>query len=53
LALNKQFWEARVEAMEEQLKRGDLTLPDMDQDVTEEELNKAIKAEVAKLSPTA
>jgi cAMP-specific phosphodiesterase 4/calcium/calmodulin-dependent 3',5'-cyclic nucleotide phosphodiesterase len=49
LALNKQFWESRVEAMEEQMQRGDLTLPDMDIDVTEEELKNAIKAEVAKL----
>lgn len=52
LALNKQFWEARVEQMEEQMKRGDLTLPDMDLDVTEEDLKNSIRTEVAKLTGT-
>jgi hypothetical protein len=50
LAINKSFWEARVDQMEEQMKKGDLTLPDMDTDVTEEELKNAIKTEVAKLT---
>ena len=50
LALNKQFWEERVDTMEMQMKEGDLTLPDMGADVTEEELKNAIKAEVTKLN---
>jgi hypothetical protein len=50
LALNKQFWEERVDTMEMKMKEGDLTLPDMGADVTEEELKNAIKAEVTKLN---
>jgi hypothetical protein len=52
LALNKQFWESRVEQMEEQMKKGDLSLPDMDTDVSEDALKDAIKAEIAKLGGT-
>ena len=36
--------------MEMKMKEGDLTLPDMGADVTEEELKNAIKAAVTKLN---